>query len=169
MPKKLSLPRLKLPKKYLSFLNTRNVIRAVFIMAFIFLVVCLLYPFIALKKIKLPKITPALISQGMVELKSEVKPFEFYADEIKGKQIFSRVASGEAEKPISGANVDLVKDINLVGIITGDNPQAVIEDKKTQKSYYVTKGQSVGDFQVEEIQEGKIILNYMGQRFELSL
>ena len=72
-------------------------------------------------------------------------------------------------QPAIAANVDLLKDITLVGIITGANPQAVIEDKKSLKNYYVTKGQFIGQMQVEDIQEGKIIINYKGQKYELYL
>jgi type II secretory pathway component PulC len=64
---------------------------------------------------------------------------------------------------------ELMKEINLLGVISGANPQAVIEDKKSGKTYYVTEGQMIGDFQVEEIGYGKIILNYNGQKFELNI
>ena len=67
------------------------------------------------------------------------------------------------------SNTDLVKQLNLVGIIAGENPQAVIEDKNTQKTYYLNKGQFLGEIQLEDILEGKIIINHKGQRFELYL
>lgn len=62
-----------------------------------------------------------------------------------------------------------IQDLSLMGIISGDNPQAAIQDKKTQKVYYVSKGESVADFLIEDIQDGKIILGYKGQRYELRL
>jgi type II secretory pathway component PulC len=100
----------------------------------------------------------------------EVKPYEFYLEGIKSKQIFSSASRPEeTARPASAASADLIKGINLVGIISGDRPQAIIEDKIMQKTYYVAKGQFVGAFQVEDIQEGKVILSYRGERFELYL
>ena len=45
----------------------------------------------------------------------------------------------------------------------------VIEDKAKQKTYYAVKGQVIDDFRIEDIQPSKIILNYKGKLYELSL
>lgn len=156
-------------QKYLSFINLSKIIRIAFVLSCIYLIVSLIYPWVALRKIRLPKAVPEKSLEIELGQKVEVKPYEFYLEGIKGHQIFSSAPSGGPGGPVSAVNVDLMKDINLVGIISGENPQAVIEDKKSQKTYYVTKGQFIGEYQVEDIQEGKIIVNYRGQRFELYL
>lgn len=117
------------------------------------------------------------IEKAPVELKFKplplAKPYEFYLQGIQGRQIFRSTGTAtvtpEALSSVHDINLDFIKNIGLVGILSGDNPQAVIEDKKVQKTYYVSKGQFIGEFQVEEIREGKIILNYRGQKFELFL
>jgi len=139
-----------------------------FIASVIYLVSVFVYPWFGLKKIKLPDVSKEKIEEPLSPRREENKPFEFYSREMQGRQLFiahtgSSGAAGQPQ-PVSG---DLIKDINLIGIISGENPQAVIEDKKTKKSYYLSKGQFIGDFQVEDIQEGKIILNYNGTRYEL--
>lgn len=156
-------------KKYLSFLYIRKIIWFGFLVSCLYLIICLIYPWVGLRKIRLPQIEPGKIIESKKELKDQIKPYEFYLEGMRNRQIFSSKSSQETERSLSSVNADLVKDINLVGIISGENPQAIIEDKKTQKTYYVTKGQFVGEMQVEDIQEGKIILNYKGQRFELYL
>ena len=59
---------------------------------------------------------------------------------------------------------DISERIGLVGIITGDKPQAIIEDKKAQKTYYMSKGQSFDGYVVEEIYDDKVIINYEGRK-----
>lgn len=156
-------------RKYLPHFNTQKIIVIIFFLSCVYLLLSLIYPLIGLRQIHLPKVTPDKITEAKTEAKEEIKPYEFYAEGIKNRQIFGSTPGQQASQRVSGVNVDLAKDINLVGIISGENPQAIIEDKKTQKTYYVTKGQFIGEIQVEDIQEGKIILNYMGESFELYL
>lgn len=133
-----------------------------------YLIGTFIYPWVGLNKVKLPDPEVASIEQS-VERKTDVKPYEFYAQGMKNSQIFGSIASQGNAEPAANIKSEIIKDINLVGIISGDNPQAVIEDKKTQKTYYVTKGQLIGDLLVDDIQEGKIILISAGQKFELYL
>ena len=88
---------------------------------------------------------------------------------VRQRRIFGNILVQQAGIANAAANADLIKKINLVGIIAGENPQAIIEDKDARKTYSVTKGQAIGEFRVEDIQEGKIILEYRGQRYELSI
>ena len=156
-------------QKLTSFLNIRKIIAAAFILSSIYLILSFVYPFIAAKKEILPKIVPGKEEEARVETKEEIKPVDYYLEGAQ-RQIFSSpTAAQEAGQPPTAATADLVKDITLIGIISGETPQAIIEDKKTQKTLYVTKGQFIGELQVEDIQEGKVILNYKGQKFELYL
>jgi hypothetical protein len=155
-------------QKYLAFFyEPRKIVMITLGASLIYLAASFIYPLLGLGKIKLPQVTPEKIIESKIEPTQEIKPYEFYLEAAKGRQIFGSVSGQGAEQPASSINADLIKDINLVGIISGENPQAVIEDKKAQKTYYVTKGQFIGEFQVDDIQEGKIILNYNGQKYEL--
>jgi type II secretory pathway component PulC len=151
-----------------------------FIASCIYLIISFIYPLVGFKEVKAPLMKPENISgsEEKQEAEQKVKPYEFYLEGIRNRQIFSSVSTSapiyEKEKPISSSSLeaesaDLIKNINLVGIISGENSQAVIEDKKIQKTYYLTKGQFIGEFQIEDIREGKVILNYHGKRFELYL
>ena len=165
----LERPARPLIQKYLSSTYLRKTIWVAFALSVVYLIVSFIYPFIGLNKINLPKVTAKKITEIKQEPKLEVRPYEFYLQGIGNRQIFGRASVQENEKPTGVASIDLIKDYNLVGIISGENPQAVIEDKRTQKNYYVTKGQFIGELKVEDIQEGKIIVGYMGQKFELYL
>lgn len=103
------------------------------------------------------------------KLPPDTTPLEFYLQEVNRKTIFGSRATAAAARPAAVADSQAIKDMNLIGIIAGPQPQAAIEDKKAQKTFYVYKGQSLGEFQVEDIQDGKVILLYNGQRYELYL
>ncbi len=152
--------------KFGSFFNARRIFFWLFIASGIYLIVSLIYPWVGLKNIRLPK-SSEKYAEETHNAKRVAKPIEEYLESVKGRQIFYGSLATQGTSPVSVANIDLMKDISLVGIMSGDNPQAVIEDKKTQKTYYVTKGQFIGEMQVEDIQERKIIINYSGQKYEL--
>lgn len=100
------------------------------------------------------------------------KPFSEYIDIIGTHNLF-KIYEGttktQTQTPAQIAPSDLLGSYALAGIISGDNPQAIIEDKKTKNTYFLNKGQNLGNFKIEEILEGKVILELKGQRFELSL
>lgn len=172
-------PVLKLPPKgriyhlphiHLSFEHALKFIIAVIAISFVYLVASLIYPWLGLSRIKLPVMTKEEnTAEQKIGLKSPLKPYEFYLEGIKNRSIFTAGSTAETSTPLNKADLDLIKDISLVGIISGEVPQAIIEDKKNQKTYYLSKGQFFGELQLEDIQEGKVILNYAGRRFELYL
>ncbi len=151
------------------YLNLKKIILVFFVLSCFYLAISFLNPWFSSKAIDSLELMPEKYSQPQAEPKLDIKPYDFYADVIAGRQIFASRVLQEALQAGASVNVDLAKDINLIGIISGDNPQAIIEDKKIQKTYYLNKGQFIGEYQLEEILEGKIILDYKGQRFELYL
>ncbi len=157
-------------RQYLTFFNGQKTIKICFAISCIFLLYSFIYPLFGLRKIHLPKVTPQKIAIDKLDLPQPDRPYEFYSEKLKGRPLFGQTA-GSKDNSASLALTESIsiKDISLLGIISGDNPQAILEDKKSRKTYYVSKGQFVGDFQLEDIQEGKIILNSRGQRYELQI
>ncbi len=98
-----------------------------------------------------------------------MKDYSSYSSAIPGKTAFgqSQVGAGLTEEV--GASGDSPEQVGLVGIIAGDNPQAIIEDKKAQKTYYLNKGQSFNGYVVEEISKDKVVLDYEGKKISLFL
>ena len=64
---------------------------------------------------------------------------------------------------------EILGNLNLLGIITGDNNQAIIEDKTLKKTYFLYKGDSFGDLKVYDIKESAVILDYKGEKIELNI
>lgn len=98
--------------------------------------------------------------------KIEARDYDYYSNRIGGKKLFS---GNSAVQAAASADEALGDDISLVGIVPGDNPQAIIEAKKAQKTYYLTKDQAIDDITVEDIDKDKVILDYKGKRLTLFL
>lgn len=103
----------------------------------------------------------------------EVKPFSYYDGLIAKKGLF-KIAQEEVKKEIrpsaaQAGPLELLSNYSLSGVVSGERPQAIIEDKKAQKTYFLNKGQYLGEFRIDDIMEGKVIFDFNGQKFELSL
>ena len=70
----------------------------------------------------------------------------------------------------SAAASTLVQRLSLIGIVSGEPPQAIIEDAETQKTYFVTAGQGfLEGMIVEEIHDNRVVLRLGDERVDLSL
>ena len=82
--------------------------------------------------------------------------------------VTSTGASTEIKPPSMDAKQFAAK-LTLTGIITGDPPQAILEDTETKKTYFVSPGQVVDGAVVESVLENRVILNLQGEKVELGL
>ena len=79
------------------------------------------------------------------------------------------------EKPVTKAAQSeaaklLASRLTLMGIVSGNPSQAIIQDSQTQKTYFVTVGQSVVDDAVlEQVKDHGAILDLNGEKIELAL
>jgi hypothetical protein len=95
-----------------------------------------------------------------------VKDYTAYSSAVPARTVFGP-SRGVAEEVTTLE--DMSQQIGLVGIIAGDSPQAIIENKKAQKTYYLNKGQSLDGYTVDDIQEDKVMLDYEGRKISLFL
>lgn len=64
----------------------------------------------------------------------------------------------------------LASRLTLMGIISGDPAQAIIEDSKTQKTYFVMPGQAIVEGAVlEQVLDNRVVLDLDGEKIELTL
>ena len=105
-------------------------------------------------------------TDGAVEKKWE--PFEAYQSVFEKSALFGNPVSAGA--PVIKATIqELVKDYRLKGtIITGD-PEAIMENAKTQQTFFLKKGQALGELTVKEIKEGVVVLGYLGEEARLQI
>ena len=84
---------------------------------------------------------------------------------------------GSASAPVkpsggmpSAAGNQMASRLTLMGIVSGASPQAIIEDSQTKKTYFVTAGQPVVEGAVlEQVLDNRVVLDFNGEKIELSL
>ena len=65
--------------------------------------------------------------------------------------------------------VELLRLLELQGVLGGDSPRAIVFYKRTKKTATVSVGDDLGEFEVMEIREKSVILKWREELFELSL
>lgn len=101
--------------------------------------------------------------------KFEPKPYEYYSEAL-GKDAFKPAENEEPAKPMQDASLeDVIGDLVLLGIVAGESPQAIIEDKKQQKSYFIKEGQTIAGIMLKKIDDGSVTVVYKNEEFSLTL
>ena len=123
----------------------------------------------------LPNIVPQKEPAGAgVENKvSPLKEESYYLQKVNARDVFKEARDGggvrkekKEVKPIEES--EAVKNLSLVGISWSADPDVIIEDKTLQKTYFVKRGQIVGNnVKIEAVFKDKVVLSSDGQEFEL--
>ena len=100
---------------------------------------------------------------------SALREAAFYMDKVSSRDIFHEKRPVlEKKKALPSADNGALKIYSLVGISWSSNPDAIIEDKEKSKTYFVKRGQIIGDnVKVEAIFKDKVVLSKDEQEFEL--
>lgn len=101
---------------------------------------------------------------------AEVRPFLHYLEMVQRRDIFSPVMLKIKENPeVQTKKIldTLIENLKLVGISWGREPQAMIEDKKAKKTYFLKTGDTITNLKIEAVLKDKVILNYKGEKVEL--
>jgi len=80
-------------------------------------------------------------------------------EQVAPKNLFGTSVTRETDTQTAteGPSVaEMAKSLNLVGVITGSNPQAIIEDKSSNQTYYVTENEAVLQFKVQKIEKAQM-------------
>ena len=97
------------------------------------------------------------------------RDFSYYSAKM-GRKLFA----GKRRSPGRGPGVGVTLEgeaaqLELQGIFMDDKPQALIMDRRTNRSYRVTGGQTIGPVRVQEVRGDGVILFYKGKTLKLSL
>ena len=96
-----------------------------------------------------------------------------YLSVVANRQFFKQVTQPKLvdnPEPISASELPgLNERYMLLGILMGENPQAIIQDKMAGSSLFLSPGQRLGDFKITEILPDRVILTQDGQNFELRI
>ena len=99
------------------------------------------------------------------------QPFETYSKQFEARDIFSEaVAKTEVtSEAASGSSAPQAPSnhFKVAGILLDKSPEAVIVDTSLNQTYFLKEGQQQGEMIVKKIEKGKVLIEYMGQPFEL--
>lgn len=172
-PKGAKSVSISLPLKLLKGINTRH-LNSILIIALAALLAYFIYDFsyAAYYKGEEPKVSAEDETKAPEVKKEDVieeKPYSFYSSSIKDRNIFMPQYV-ETEPVITGPTTEEISaGLSLIGIIAGDRPQAIIEDKKSGKSHFLYKGGSIGEAKVVDVLDDSVVMEYKGKKFELVL
>lgn len=97
----------------------------------------------------------------------------YYLEKAAKRDIFRMgmkpTAETEVEVTIAPSSriIQATQDLGLVGISWSSYPDAMVEDKKALKTFFVKEGDMIGKVRVEAIFRDKLILSFEGERTEL--
>ena len=117
-----------------------------------------------------PKDMKTAFTKGSIE---PLKETSYYLQKVSSRDIFKE---GKKEEPVvqrpAENNVaepsEAIKNLALVGISWSSNPDAIIEDKAHQRTFFVKRGQMVGeDVKVEAIFKDHVVVTNEDHEYEL--
>jgi hypothetical protein len=122
------------------------------------------------ERVKGYSVSSSLKAGGGFKEIATMKGVAYYIGKLSGRNIFSRAAKAESptDEPIfSSKMAEMTADLKLVGISMSENPDAMVEDTKLGKTYFVKTGTMIGDLRVDDITKDKVVLKYKKELFEL--
>ena len=125
--------------------------------------------YLSAEPIEYEKIDSPEVGKFNLPLKT-LRPLEYYTSVVDKRALFKPPETSKkdpAEVPL--AIKQMVKNLNLVGIIKDEEYQVIIEDRRKKEIYSVYKGDFIGEIMIEDIFEDKVILNYGEDTIDLSL
>ncbi len=114
-----------------------------------------------------PPVWKAISSDG------GLKDISYYLEAVRKRDIFNRQAQkasivANAQKPPSVKILEATKDLKLVGIAWGAEPDAMIEDTASKRTLFLKRGQFIDNkIRVKAIFKDKVILGYGSEEVEL--
>ncbi len=98
----------------------------------------------------------------------------YYMQKVSSRDIFKEGRKEAAPVQAAPAAPDMaetsevVQNLALVGISWSSNPDAIIEDKSKQRTYFVKRGQDVGNgVKVEAIFKDHVVVTFEDREYEL--
>ena len=99
----------------------------------------------------------------------EPGPFLYYLEMVQRRNIFSPITLKEAKEVEVKEELlsEMAKDLKLVGISWGKEPQVMIEDEKAKKTYFLKAGDTINKLKIDTVLRDRVILSYEGKKIEL--
>ncbi len=100
------------------------------------------------------------------------KAVTYFLEKIRQRDIFKMGQSKKDNTEVVSRGptsriIEATAHLKLVGISWSDDPDAMIEDTKALRTFFIKRGGVVGDIKIQAIFKDKVILSYAGEEIEL--
>ncbi len=103
----------------------------------------------------------------------QLPDFNYFSKEIGRKKLFKGSSTQQESIPgqeSSGVTAGITTPVfQLLGVVAGAKPQAIIQNNRTQKTYFLYKGQIQDNLKLDDVSGNKAKINYEGETLELFL
>ncbi len=110
---------------------------------------------------------------AMTVSQSTSEPIAIPATEsLPPKDLFKFTEEAAAPTAAGPAHISLnqvLSNYSLSGIVGGDQPQAIIEDKKQGKTFFLKAGDTLGEIRIVAVQDEKVIVAIGDEKAELDI
>ncbi|MCM8782733.1 MAG: hypothetical protein NC828_06795 [Candidatus Omnitrophica bacterium] len=146
----------------------------IFILA-VYFITSLFSSLVNLKKMPYLEFKPQerTMLEGAQEVSFLKKSASYYVEKVRERDIFkmgakkTTVAATPPPKGPSSRIIEATQHLKLVGISWSKDPDAMIEDSRALRTFFVKRGQMIGEVKVQAIFKDKVVLNYAGEEIEL--
>jgi hypothetical protein len=114
-------------------------------------------------------------SASALETAPPLKPFSEYAQAFNERDLFlsalqraqTQAIAAPPEAAVAPPGFDLSQNFRLVGIIVDNDPRAVVEDVRNQRTLFLSYGDNIEGAILKEIRDGKVIFTLNDRQIEL--
>jgi hypothetical protein len=157
-------------KKSFSFVN--KILAVLLFFSLVYAALSFLYPF--KEKERMNSATNRAGKETLAENDiAQAQPLSYYSDSVSKRQMFKifeapKPKTVEQQKPKITLQ-QLLGGYTFVGIIFGDVPQAIVEDKKSGQSFYLTSGQMLGDIKINNVEQGRVSVSLGDETMDINI
>ncbi|MFH1640930.1 MAG: hypothetical protein ABIA66_03085 [Candidatus Omnitrophota bacterium] len=107
-------------------------------------------------------------SSNIQPVSSLLRASSYYLEKVRERDIF-KIAPKKQEdiKIVTSRIIEATKNFKLVGIAWSDDPDVMIEEAVSKRTFFLKKGQMINNVRLEAVLRDKVILSYEGEEIEL--
>ncbi len=98
-----------------------------------------------------------------------LESLSFYEESFQKSSLFGLSTPQASLTVLRSSIAELAKDYRLKGVVILDEPEAIFEDARIQKSIFLKAGDRLGELEIKKVKEGSVVLGYYGEEKEMRI
>lgn len=99
---------------------------------------------------------------------SLLRSSSYYLEKVRERDIFKMAPRKQEDiKIVTSKIIEATKNFKLVGIAWSDDPDVMIEETVSKRTFFLKKGQMINKVRLEAVFKDKVILSFEGEEIEL--